>query len=64
MSHQQRLKFSAWDAETMEWNLESETILDSLTFKWRTRIMTREIFFDSSIAGLNFPLKTNVLSWS
>ena len=26
--------------------------------------MTREIFFGTSIAGFNFPLKTTVLSWS
>ena len=63
-SHQQRLEFSAWNLESMAWNLESETILDSLTFKWNTRIMTREIFFGTSIANFNFPLKTNGLSWS
>ena len=26
--------------------------------------VTREIFFGTSIAGFNFPLKTNALSWS
>ena len=30
--HHQRLEFSAWNPESMAWNLESETILDSLTF--------------------------------
>ena len=59
----QRLEFGALKPETMEWNLESETILDFLTFEWSTRII-REIFFGTSIAGFNFPLKTNVLSWS
>ena len=48
----------------MTWNLAPKTILDSLTFEWSTRIMTRGIFFGSSITGFNFPLKTNALSWS
>ena len=53
--HHQRLEFSAWNPETMEWNLESKAILDSLTFEWSTHI-TREIFFHTSIAGFNFSL--------
>ena len=60
----QRLEFSAWNPKSMTWNLAPKTILDSLTFEWSTRIMTRGIFFGTSIAGFNFPLKTNALSWS
>ena len=57
--HHQRLELSAWNLETLDWNLESKTFLDSLTIERRMRI-TREIFFGTSIAG-DISLKTSVL---
>ena len=55
-SHHQRLEFSAWNPESIKSNLESNTVLGSLTFEWSTQI-TREIFFGT------FQLLASISPW-